>query len=82
MSSYAQGLMSQESFYTGLLELYFCPQNHLQDSASRLLTLISDTVIWGLAFDHMIPGASLDSDYSRELKVSSQEGPLETYSRL
>lgn len=27
----------------------------------------------------MTPGASLDSDYSRELKVSSWKGPLETY---
>lgn len=35
MSSYAQGLMIQESFYTGLSELYFCPQNHLQASASQ-----------------------------------------------
>lgn len=62
------------------LGLYFCPQNQLQDSASRLLIPMSDTVSWGLAFDHMTPGAPLDSDYSRELKVSSREGPLETYS--
>lgn len=48
----------------------------------RLLTPISDTVSWGLAFDHMTPGASLDSDHSTELKVSSWEGPLETYSWL
>lgn len=44
-----------------------------------MLTLVSDSVSWGLAFDHMTLGASLDSDYSRELKVSSWEGPLETY---
>lgn len=45
----------------------------------RFLTFWSDSMSWGLAFDHMTLGASPDSDYSRELKVSSWEGPLETY---
>lgn len=45
----------------------------------RFLTLMSVSRSWGLAFDHMTLGASPDSDYSRELKVSSWEGPLETY---
>lgn len=61
---------------TFVLRTIFRPLCH------RLLTPISDTVSWGLAFDHMTPGASLDSGYSRELKVSSRGGPLETYSWL
>lgn len=45
----------------------------------RFLTLMSVSTSWGLVFDHMTLGASPDSDYGRELKVSSWEGPLETY---